>query len=101
MRILVVITNYGHKNDRYLSRLLAEYRNMPYQVDIIVLSNLRKVLGPDVRVLVEQPNTNRWSMPFESEAFRNPFPERGRANVLPFSWRGSLQRIGMVSYGWE
>src|ERR1700688_853748 len=64
MKILVAIANYGTQNDRYLHRLLAEYRSMSYEVDIIVLSNLSKDLGPDVEVKVGLPTKDPWSLPF-------------------------------------
>jgi 2-polyprenyl-3-methyl-5-hydroxy-6-metoxy-1,4-benzoquinol methylase len=64
MKLFVVIANYGRKNDIYLSRVLSEYRSMDYHVDIVVLSNLDKDLGPDVEVVVGLPQKNPWSMPF-------------------------------------
>jgi 2-polyprenyl-3-methyl-5-hydroxy-6-metoxy-1,4-benzoquinol methylase len=63
-RILVVIANYGTKNLKYLQVLLAEYRRMPFQVDIIILSNEPKQFGPDVEVRVGLPTKNPWSLPF-------------------------------------
>jgi hypothetical protein len=38
------------QNDAYLERVLAEYRSMPYMVDIVVLSNIHKELGSDIEV---------------------------------------------------
>jgi 2-polyprenyl-3-methyl-5-hydroxy-6-metoxy-1,4-benzoquinol methylase len=64
MKILVAIASYGTRNERYLSRVLEEYRSMPYTVDIVVLSNLQKELGPDVEVKVGLPIKNPWSLPF-------------------------------------
>ena len=64
MRILVVIANYGSRNDQYIERVLAEYRSMPYQVHIVVLSNIPKDLGPDVEVKVGLPSKNPYSLPF-------------------------------------
>ncbi len=51
MKILVAIANFGTKNDGYLSRVLAEYRSMPYDIDLVVTSNIPKDLGKDVEVL--------------------------------------------------
>ncbi len=64
MKILVAIANYGTKSRVYLERLLAEYRSLPYQVDVVVLSNIPKDLGPDVEVRVGLPDKNPWSLPF-------------------------------------
>ncbi|MBM4027074.1 MAG: class I SAM-dependent methyltransferase [Planctomycetes bacterium] len=64
MRVLVAIANYGTKNDVYLERLLTEYRSLPYRVDLVVLSNLAKDLGPDVEVRVGLPDRDPWSLPF-------------------------------------
>jgi SAM-dependent methyltransferase len=64
MKILVAIANYGTKNEGYLQQLLAEYRRMPFEVDVVVLSNIPKELGKDVEVRVGLPAKNPWSLPF-------------------------------------
>ena len=48
LKILVVIANYGSKNDVYLQRLLQEYQSCPYEVSIVVLTNTPKHLDADV-----------------------------------------------------
>ncbi|MBL4770047.1 MAG: methyltransferase domain-containing protein [Planctomycetes bacterium] len=74
MKILVAIANHGTKNRGYLDRLLAEYRSMPWQVHIVVLSDAPKTdLGEDVEVLVGAPLEDPWSLPF---AHRTLFVER-------------------------
>jgi 2-polyprenyl-3-methyl-5-hydroxy-6-metoxy-1,4-benzoquinol methylase len=62
--VLVVIANYGTKNDRYLRRLLAEYHSMTHRVHVVVLTNVPKSLGEDVEVFVEAPQGEPWSFPF-------------------------------------
>jgi 2-polyprenyl-3-methyl-5-hydroxy-6-metoxy-1,4-benzoquinol methylase len=64
MKILVVIANYGQANQPYLFRVLEEYRRMPYDVDIVVVSDVPKELGDDVEVTVGLPDPNPWSLPF-------------------------------------
>ena len=64
MRILVAIASYGTNNDSYLRQLIDEYRSMPYQVDLVVVSNIPKSLGDDVEVIVGLPAKNPWSLPF-------------------------------------
>jgi 2-polyprenyl-3-methyl-5-hydroxy-6-metoxy-1,4-benzoquinol methylase len=64
MKILVVIANYGTKNDVYLQRLLQEYRSMSHDVHVVVLSNIPKHLGDDVEVVVHKPKGDPWSFPF-------------------------------------
>ena len=64
MKILVVIANYGTKNDQYLQRLLEEYRSMSFDVHIVVLSDIPKGLGDRVEVIVETPQGDPWSFPF-------------------------------------
>lgn len=64
MRVLVVIANYGTKNDRYLHRLLDEYRSMPYETHVVVLTNAPKHFGADVEVIIEVPVGDPWSFPF-------------------------------------
>jgi hypothetical protein len=64
MKILIAIANYGAKNDGYLSRVLSEYRSMPYDIDIVVLSNVSKDLGRNVTVITGLPSKNPHSLPF-------------------------------------
>ncbi len=79
MKILVVIANYGTKNDGYLSRVLSEYRSLLHKTDIVVLSNVPKDLGPDVQVVVGLPNKNPHSLPF---GHKRVFAERKDAYDL-------------------
>lgn len=64
MRILVAIANYGMKNVDYAKQLIREFRSMPFDVDIVVLSEVPKDYGSDVRVLVGLPSKDPWSLPF-------------------------------------
>src|ERR1700759_3241902 len=64
MNILVILANYGKRNDVYLRQLLDEYRAMSHHLDIVVLSNQPKYLGPDVEVRIERPKGNPWTFPF-------------------------------------
>jgi SAM-dependent methyltransferase len=79
MKILVSVANFGTKNDGYLARVLAEYRSMPYQIDLVVTSNLPKDLGKDVEVIVGLPSKNPHSLPF---AHKRIFGERKDAYDL-------------------
>ena len=62
LRMLVVIASYGEKNLRFLKEIIAEYRGMALQVDIVVLSNAAKSLGSNVDVRVGIPTRNPWSL---------------------------------------
>ena len=73
MKILVTIANFGIKNLGYLRTLIAEYRSMPYEVDLLVLSNIPKDLGPDIQIVVGLPTKDPWSLPF---AHKKLFAER-------------------------
>ncbi len=64
MKILVAIANYGTKNMGHLNTLIQEYRSMPHDVDIVVLSNVPKNLGPDIEVIAGLPTKDPWSLPF-------------------------------------
>jgi 2-polyprenyl-3-methyl-5-hydroxy-6-metoxy-1,4-benzoquinol methylase len=64
MNILVAIANYGTKNHHYLETLLKAYQQMRHKVDIVILSNEPKDLGPNIEVLVGTPTKNPWSLPF-------------------------------------
>ena len=64
MKILVAIANYGTKNMGFLRTLIREYQSMPYDVDIVVLSNIPKDLGSDIEVIVGLPTKDPWSLPF-------------------------------------
>src|SRR5579864_7031120 len=64
-KILVAIASWNTKNDQYLAQLVREYRSMSYDVDIVVLSNLRKEVGPGVElVVVDLRGRDPWSLPF-------------------------------------
>jgi SAM-dependent methyltransferase len=73
MKILVAIANYGFKNDGYLSRVLCEYRSMSHQIDVVVVSNIKKDLGRDVEVIAGTPTKNPLSLPF---AHKQVFADR-------------------------
>jgi len=73
IRVLVAIANHGSGNREYLDKLIATYQEMPIDVSIVVLSNIKKDLGKDVEVRVGVPSSNPWSLPF---AHRSLFRER-------------------------
>jgi 2-polyprenyl-3-methyl-5-hydroxy-6-metoxy-1,4-benzoquinol methylase len=74
MKILVAIVSWGTKNDTYLARLIEEYRSMSFDVDIVVVSNLPKPVGPGAEVfLVDLMGKNPGSLPF---AHKKVFAER-------------------------
>jgi 2-polyprenyl-3-methyl-5-hydroxy-6-metoxy-1,4-benzoquinol methylase len=73
MKILVVLASYGHANDRYLARVLEEYRSMRHKIDVVVVSNGPKDLpGVDlsgldlsgIEVVIGLPSKNPYSLPF-------------------------------------
>lgn len=63
-RMLVAIASYGHSNDRFLARLVQEYRSMSFHVDIVVLSNIEKDVGKNVELVVGLPYKDPWTLPF-------------------------------------
>jgi 2-polyprenyl-3-methyl-5-hydroxy-6-metoxy-1,4-benzoquinol methylase len=73
MKILTVIASYGTNNDQYLHQLIDEYAKMPYQIDIVVVSNIPKTVGNGIEVVVGLPSKNPWSLPF---AHKKIFIER-------------------------
>jgi SAM-dependent methyltransferase len=80
---MVVIANYGTTNDRYLHRLLKEYRSMPFRLDLHVLTNVSKTLGSDVQVHIGLPSRNPRSLPF---AHRRLFAEHiGKADFFIYT----------------
>lgn len=52
MKVLVVITTYGSGNNKYLQRLIKEYRSMSFDIDLVVLSNVPKHVADGVEVIV-------------------------------------------------
>ena len=74
MKALIAIANFGTKNERYLARLLKEYRSMTcYEAHIVILSDIPKDFGPDIEVIVGMPAKNPWSLPF---GYKTLFMER-------------------------
>jgi 2-polyprenyl-3-methyl-5-hydroxy-6-metoxy-1,4-benzoquinol methylase len=72
-RILVAIASYGSSNDRYLERLIREYRSMRFDVDIVIVSNIEKKPALAIECFVGLPIKNPWSLPF---AHKKVFAER-------------------------
>lgn len=64
VRLLVVIASFGSRNRDLLRRVIHRYQQMPFAVDIVVVSEAPKDLGPGVRVVVGLPSSNPWSLPF-------------------------------------
>lgn len=64
LRLLVALASHGLRNLPHLRRIIEQYRSLPFDVDVVVLSESPKDLGTDVRVLVGLPTRNPWSLPF-------------------------------------
>lgn len=67
-RILVVIASYGARNLSLLKQVIRRYQGMTLDVDVKVVSNDPKDLGPEVEVVVGLPSKNPWSLPFAHKA---------------------------------
>jgi len=68
MKILVVLANFGTKNDSYMKRLLDEYSSMPFDVHPVLLTNVPKNLGEKKSKSLSSPRP----------AIRGPFHSRTR-----------------------
>jgi SAM-dependent methyltransferase len=68
LRLLVTIASFGDKNLSYLKELIRTYRTMDMDVDIFVVSDSEKDLGPGVTVIVGLPGSNPWALPFAHKA---------------------------------
>lgn len=64
LRLLVTIASFGTSGDKYLHRLIEGYQSMPFEVRIVVLSNIEKTLPPGVELRVGLPTKDPWSLPF-------------------------------------
>ena len=73
MHVLVTIAHYGSKNRSFLDRMLDTFREMTFEVDVVVLSEAPKDLPDDVQIRVGLPTDDPWSLPF---AHRQVFQER-------------------------
>jgi 2-polyprenyl-3-methyl-5-hydroxy-6-metoxy-1,4-benzoquinol methylase len=63
-RLLVAIASYGGTGDKYLARLIDEYRSMSFDTHIVVLSNVQKSLPHGVELRIGLPTRNPWSLPW-------------------------------------
>jgi 2-polyprenyl-3-methyl-5-hydroxy-6-metoxy-1,4-benzoquinol methylase len=79
LRVLLAVASYGTTNDGYLHQIISEYRAMPFDVDILVLSNIDKNLGPGIECLVGLPSKDPWSLPF---GHKKLFAERANSYDL-------------------
>jgi ubiquinone/menaquinone biosynthesis C-methylase UbiE len=68
LRLLVAIASFGEKNLEFIKKIIHRYQSMAMDVDVVVLSNIPKDLGPKVRVIVGLPSKNPWSLPFGHKA---------------------------------
>ena len=73
MTILVAIANYGTGNRKFVERLIQEYREMPFDTHVVILSDREKDFGDDAEVRVGLPAKDPWSLPF---AHKQLFAER-------------------------
>ena len=67
-RLLVAIASYGEKNIHFLKQIIRNYQNLAMDVDVVVVSEAPKDVGPTVRVVVGLPSSNPWSLPFAHKA---------------------------------
>lgn len=73
MKCLVVIPSFGLKNLGFLRKVLAEFRSMTFETDIVVVSDTMKEIGYDVELRVGLPTKDPRSLPF---AHRQIFADR-------------------------
>lgn len=73
LRLLVVIASCGQKNAVFLGKIIRSYQSMAMKVDVVVVSEAPKELGPGVEVVVGLPSKNPWTLPF---AHKPVFAER-------------------------
>jgi len=64
MRILVTIANHGVGRPEMVQRLIDEYKSLPHEVLIVLLSDREKPTSPGVEVAVGAPTDNPYSLPF-------------------------------------
>ena len=65
LRLLVALASYGVQNLKFLKQIIETYQRMPFETDVVVLSEAPKDLGMDrVKVAVGLPSPNPWSLPF-------------------------------------
>lgn len=64
MRVLVTIASHGLKNMSFLESILDSYRRMPFEIDLVVLSDAQKELGSDIEVVTGAPTSDPRSLPF-------------------------------------
>lgn len=63
-RLLVAIASYGMAGNKYLARLIDEYRSMSLDPHIVVVSNVQKSLPRGVELKIGLPTRNPWSLPW-------------------------------------
>ena len=68
LRLLVAIASYGVGHLRYLKQIIQSYQSMDMDVDVVVLSEAPKELGPQIEVVVGLPTNNPWTLPFAHKA---------------------------------
>ena len=64
MKLLVVMASFGTSQDRYLEPVVKNYRQMKYEVDVVIVSNVAKAVPEGVELVVGMPTKDPWSLPF-------------------------------------
>ena len=54
-KVLIAIASFGEAHLHFLRRLIRTYQSMPFETDVVVLSEASKRLGIDVEVVVGLP----------------------------------------------
>ena len=69
LRVLVAVVSYGSRNDRWLRQLLDGYRRFPCEVQLAVITNVEKDLGPNVEVIHREPPSDPMYFPYYLRQF--------------------------------
>jgi len=88
MKILAVISSYGKANDKYLQRLVEEYRSMPFNIDLVILSNVNKHVAQGVEVVVVPRRRFPWTL-------RGTFNGRRSLRLLRQEYRDWVRHLDL------
>ncbi len=64
IKMLIAIASYGCMNDRYLERVVDEYRRMSFEVNIVIHSDIKKHAAHGVKVVTGLPFRDACSLPY-------------------------------------
>src|SRR5690349_19816980 len=68
LRLLVAIASFGEKNLPFLREIIRDYKSLPIQTELVVVTDARRQICEGIQVIAGLPSKNPHSLPFARKA---------------------------------